>query len=245
MNFLFKPISNSRQIGKKRPYSDIKWIVIHYTGNYSKGADAMAHFRYLQSATRYGSAHYFVDDKEIIQTIGDSFVAWSVGDNQGYGRYLNDCTNSNSINIEMCVNADSNQDKVYKNTVELTKNLMAKFKVPASKVCRHYDVSRKDCPHNFRKNNWAKWWQFKKDIEKPIEWKIDLSKDSEFGEIASKEKEEKVMKKDYKNHWAEKEIDEVKEAGIMKGYEDGSFKPDEKITRAEVAVIISKLLKKN
>lgn len=245
MRFLFKPISNSRQIGKKRPYSDIKWIVIHYTGNYSKGADAMAHFRYLQSATRYGSAHYYVDDKEIIQTIGDSFVAWSVGDNQGYGKYLNGCTNSNSISIEMCVNADSDKDKVYKNTVELTKNLMDKFKIPSNKVCRHYDVSHKDCPHNFRDNNWAKWWQFKKDIEKPIEWKIDLSKSSTFGEIISKEKEGKVMEKDYKNHWAEKEIDEVKEAGIMTGYEDGSFRPDEKITRAEVAVIISKLLKKN
>lgn len=238
MKFIFKPISNPRQIGKKRPYSDIKFIVIHYTGNYSKGADAMAHFKYLQGAKRYGSAHYYADDKEIIQVIGDSFVAWSVGDNQGYGRYLNGCTNSNSISIEMCVNADSDQDKVYKNTLELTKNLMEKFKVPASKVVRHYDVSRKDCPHNFRNNNWAKWWQFKKDIEKPIEWKIDLSKNSEFGK-------EKDMEKDYKNHWAEKEIDEVKEAGIMKGYEDRNFKPDEKITRAEVAVIVAKLLKKN
>lgn len=238
MQFLFKPIKNKRQIGRKRPYSEVKWLVIHYTGNYSKGADAMAHFRYLQTATRYGSAHYFVDDKQIVQVIGDSFVAWSVGDNQGKGRYLNGCTNSNSISIEMCVNSDSDQNKVYKNTLELTKNLMAKFKIPAERVCRHYDVSRKDCPHNFRANNWAKWWQFKEDIKKPIEWKIDLSKDSEFGV-------NKVMEKDYKGHWAEKAIDEVKEAGVMKGYEDGSFKPDEKITRAEVAVIVSKLLKKN
>lgn len=191
MQFLFRQIKNKKQIGKKRSYSDIKCIVIHYTGNYSKGADALAHFRYLQTATRYGSAHYFVDDKQIIQVIGDSFVAWSVGDNQGKGRYLNGCTNSNSISIEMCVNSDSDQTKVYKNTLELTKNLMIKFKVPAERVCRHYDVSRKDCPHNFRANNWAKWWQFKDDIKKPIEWQIDLSKDSEFGG------EIKVQEKDY------------------------------------------------
>lgn len=191
MKFLFKPINNRKQIGKKRPYSDIKWIVIHYTGNYSKGADAMAHYRYLQTATRYGSAHYYVDDKQIIQTIGDSFVAWSVGDDQGHGKYLNGCTNSNSVSIEMCVNSDSDQTKVYKNTLELTKNLMAKFKVPTERVCRHYDVSRKDCPHNFRANNWAKWWQFKEDIKKPIEWQIDLSKDSEFGS------DSKVIEKDY------------------------------------------------
>lgn len=181
MEFLFRPIKNKKQIGKKRPYSDIKWLVIHYTGNYSKGADAMAHFRYLQTATRYGSAHYFVDDKQIVQVIGDSFVAWSVGDNQGRGRYLNGCTNSNSISIEMCVNSDSDQEKVYKATLELTKNLMAKFKIPAERVCRHYDVSRKDCPHNLRANNWSKWWEFKRQITEPIEWQIDLSKDSEFG----------------------------------------------------------------
>lgn len=183
MNFKYLPIKNGKQIGKKRLLSQIKFIVIHYTGNYNKGADAMAHFRYLQTAERYGSAHYFVDDKNIIQTIGDSFVAWGVGDNQGYGRFLNGCNNSNSISIEMCVNIDSNQALMYKNTLELTKNLMKKFNIDADHVCRHYDVSKKDCPHNFKNNNWAKWWQFKEDIKQPIEWNIDLSKDSTFGEV--------------------------------------------------------------
>lgn len=143
----------------------------------------MAHFRYLQGATRYGSAHYYVDDKQIIQAIGDSYVAWSVGDNQGYGKYLNGCTNANSISIEMCVNKNADPDLVYKNTLELTKNLMKKFGIPAERVCRHYDVSRKDCPHNLRANNWAKWWQFKAEIVKPIEWKMDLSKSSNFGGV--------------------------------------------------------------
>ncbi len=143
----------------------------------------MAHFRYLQTATRYGSAHYYVDDKQIIQTIGDSYIAWSVGDNQGYGKYLNGCTNANSISIEMCVNKNADPDLVYKNTLELTKNLMKKFGIPAERVCRHYDVSRKDCPHNLRANNWALWWQFKAEIVKPIEWKMDLSKSSTFGGV--------------------------------------------------------------
>ncbi len=79
MEFIYKPISNKRQIGRKRAHSEIKFIVIHYTGNYNAGADAEAHYKYLQRATRYGSAHYYVDDRQIIQTIGDSRVAWSVG----------------------------------------------------------------------------------------------------------------------------------------------------------------------
>ena len=237
MQFLYKPIKNQRQIGKKRSYDAIKWIVIHYTGNYSKGADAMAHYRYLQTAIRYGSAHYFVDDKQIIQVIGDSFVAWSVADNQGFGKFLNGCTNSNSISIEMCVNSDSDQDKIYKNTLELTKNLMQKFKVPVERVCRHYDVSRKDCPHNMRENNWAKWWQFKKDIEKPIEWQIDLSKDSEFGKGAVKVIDKIEVKKE---HWAEKSFGRLRDKGI--DIHDKRF--DEPMTRGEVFAILDRVLEK-
>ncbi|MFR9296588.1 MAG: N-acetylmuramoyl-L-alanine amidase family protein [Aedoeadaptatus pacaensis] len=254
MRYIYKPIANTRQIGRKRSHSEIKFIVIHYTGNYSVGADAEAHYKYLQRATRYGSAHYYVDDRQIIQTIGDSRVAWSVGDNQGKGRYLNGCTNNNSISIEMCVNADADQKKTYKNVLELTKNLMRKFKVPASRVCRHYDVSRKDCPHNFRANNWALWWQFKEEIKAPIEWTIDLSKSSDFGPQAraggplaevtdvedlkaqDKARKEYLMTQkidpDYLPEWAEKEWEEAKELGITDGTRPGAL-----LTRAEGAIM--------
>ncbi|WP_081756868.1 N-acetylmuramoyl-L-alanine amidase [Gorillibacterium massiliense] len=47
---------------------------------------------------------------------------------------------------------------------------------------------------------------------------------------------------DIKGHWAEAAIRKVISAGIMSGYPDGSFKPNEPITRAEVAVIVAKLL---
>lgn len=254
MEFIYKPISNKRQIGRKRAHSEIKFIVIHYTGNYNAGADAEAHYKYLQRATRYGSAHYYVDDRQIIQTIGDSRVAWSVGDNQGKGRYLNGCTNNNSISIEMCVNADADLKKTYKNVLELTKNLMRKFKVPVERVCRHYDVSRKDCPHNFRANNWALWWQFKEEIKAPIEWQIDLSKSSEFGpqvraggplaevtdveDLAAQDKARKEylmtqkVDPDHLPEWAEAEWEEAKELGITDG-----TRPGAPLTRAEGAIM--------
>ena len=260
MRYIYKPITNTRQIGRKRGHSEIKFIVIHYTGNYNAGADAEAHYKYLQRATRYGSAHYYVDDRQIIQTIGDSRVAWSVGDNQGHGRHLNGCTNNNSISIEMCVNADADQKKTYKNVLELTKNLMAKFKVPAERVCRHYDVSRKDCPHNFRASNWALWWQFKEEIKVPIEWAIDLSKSSEFGPQArsaapvaevtdvedlkaqDKARKEYLMTQkidpDHLPKWAEKEWEEAKELGITDGTRPGAM-----ATRAEVAAMLVRAIK--
>ncbi|WP_342415996.1 S-layer homology domain-containing protein [Paenibacillus sp. FSL R10-2782] len=44
---------------------------------------------------------------------------------------------------------------------------------------------------------------------------------------------------DTKGHWAEKTIDTFVKLHVIKGYNDGSFKPDGKITRAEFAVVLS------
>lgn len=184
MKFLFRPIK--RNIYSRRGNS-IKYLVIHDTGNSNKGAGALAHRNYVENNTRGASAHYFVDDKVIVQYVGDSKSAGSVGDGKGkYG-----ITNTNSLSIEMCINSDADYAKTYKNTVELTKNLMKKFNIPIDRVVRHYDASRKSCPNHMRQNNWGKWWKFKEDIKKPIEWQIDLSKDCVFGS------EVKVIEKDY------------------------------------------------
>ncbi len=43
----------------------------------------------------------------------------------------------------------------------------------------------------------------------------------------------------YSIHWAEKEIDYWSAAGIIKGYGDWSFRPNDNITRAEAAKIIA------
>lgn len=230
MRFLYKPIINKKQIGQKRKYSDIKYLVIHDTGNTSIGADAEAHYKYLQTAQRYGSAHYYVDDKQIIQTIGDSLVAWSIGDTWGYSNNPNrikDAANYNSISIELCINDDTDKDKAYKNLVELTKNLMKKFNFPVDRVIRHFDATGKICPGSWSKNNWEKWQQFKKDIQKPIVWEIDLTKDSEFGE------DEKMEKKSTASDWAE----DSWQWGIEKGLTDGS-NPQGQCTREQVVTML-------
>lgn len=227
MDFIFKPISNQRQIGKRRQLSDIKYLVIHDTGNTSPGADAMAHYKYLQTATRYGSAHYYLDDKGIIQVIGDSLVAWSIGDTWGYKNNPNrvkGAFNHNSISIELCINSDIDKAKAYKNLVELTKNLMAKFNIPHDRVIRHFDATGKNCPGSWSSGNWSKWWQFKEDIKKPIEWIIDLSKDSVFGNTEVKEKVVDQMQDEFKR-------------AIEVGITDGS-RPKDPATREEAACMV-------
>ena len=160
----------------------IKYIVIHDTGNPRAGADALAHYQYFNGGDRQASAHYFVDDKRIVQTVGEDRASWHCGD--GGGKY--DVTNSNSIGVEICINADGDYDRAVDNTIELTKYLMAKHSIPPERVVRHYDASRKICPNTMSQNNWARWNAFKEALQ------VDELKDAldvlvENGDIVSPE----------------------------------------------------------
>lgn len=192
----------------------IKYIVIHDTGNKSKGANADAHFNYFNGGNRNSSADFFVDDKKILQ-VNDytRYYTWQVGDGKGkYG-----VTNANSIGIEICVNADGDYEKAFNSAIELTKYLMKELNIPIERVVRHYDASRKNCPASMSDNNWSKWLVFKKTLL-----------------------EDKNMAKfiDTKGHYAEKAIDELKDMGIVKGVTENKFMPDEPIKRADVAIMV-------
>ena len=197
----------------------IKYIVIHDTGNKSKGANADAHFNYFNGGNRNSSADFFVDDEKILQ-VNDytRYYTWQVGDGKGkYG-----VTNANSIGIEICVNADGDYEKAFNNAIELTKYLMKELNIPVERVIRHYDASRKNCPASMSDNNWSKWLVFKKALL-----------------------EDKNMSKfvDTKGHYAEKAIDELYEMGIVKGVTDSRFMPNEPIKRADVAIMVRNAIK--
>jgi len=66
-----------------------------------------------------------------------------------------------------------------------------------------------------------------------------------FQEIVQKVlmKEVLSMFKDIQGHWAQADIEHLAQLGLIRGDEQGNFMPDKPITRAEVAVIISRLLK--
>lgn len=48
--------------------------------------------------------------------------------------------------------------------------------------------------------------------------------------------------KDMKNHWAREDVEYMAELGIIQGKEEDKFMPDDKITRAEFAVLITRTL---
>ena len=142
-----------------------EYIVIHYTGNATD--TALANARYFETVNRGASANYFVDQTTVYQCVLDSDKAWHVGVNYGNHTLFGKCTNSNSIGIEMCSNKKKIAQDTYKNTVALTKKLMKKYNIPASRVVRHYDVCNKVCPgwSGWTSKNDKIWKQFKKDIQ--------------------------------------------------------------------------------
>ncbi len=57
-------------------------------------------------------------------------------------------------------------------------------------------------------------------------------------------KEDSGMFKDVpKEHWAAESIDKLSKLGILKGDDNGNFRPNDPITRAETAVVIDRVLK--
>lgn len=130
----------------------IRYIVVHYTeGSYTGRPAALANCQYFSRAYRAASAGYFIDDEDIYRYCPDDRAAWHCGD--GHGRY--GITNQNSIGIEVCTDGaftDAEIDRL----AFLVQDLMGRYGVPAERVVRHYDASRKLCPaHYVDEGRWA------------------------------------------------------------------------------------------
>ena len=150
----------------------VQYIVIHYTG--SEGT-AENNVNYFNGGDRGASANYFVDRSGIVCEYCDpsKYYAWHCGGSleSSHHPYHGKCTNRNSIGIEICTHNNGRNweftAKAVAAAVELTKNLMKQFGVPASNVIRHYDVTGKSCP---RVPGWgavggdAEWKKFKAQI---------------------------------------------------------------------------------
>jgi len=179
MNINFKQC-NSRNYRAGR-LASIQYIVIHYTANRGDTAKNNADY-FAREGGLNASAHYFVDESNVWQSVKDTDTAWHCGGGlQGSGgaSFYQKCTNSNSIGIEMCLN-DKNgniRQGTVNNAIELTKTLMNKYNIPASRVIRHWDVTSKSCPGGFTGNNNANWNNFKAKLTtNTISTNVDISK---------------------------------------------------------------------
>ncbi len=228
--------------------SPIKYIVTHFTAN--NGDTAMGNCNYFQGANRNASAHYFVDENEIYQSVKDSDTAWHCGASKYYHP---DCRNGNSIGIELCSRIDSNEKYYFKNptvsnAVHLVKQLMRKYSITADRILRHYDVTRKVCPAPFVYDI-NDWENFKKKLTDD-----DTKRNEEMIErikinVNGKEYAVNRILKDGKNFIC---LADMKQAGFDVGFNERTKVPSFGVSVYEDSMIIAgkdvtvhKILKSN
>lgn len=130
-----------------KPSRDVRYIVIHYTGNVKD--TALSNARYFMEK-RAASAHFFVDETEICQSVELKDVAWHCGTASGV-YYHPGCRNSNSIGVEMCCSgkytvSTKTKARTAKFVAQLCRMVGIKAEDVDKYVLRHYDITHKLCP---------------------------------------------------------------------------------------------------
>lgn len=169
LNIINMPAHGTNQWNRNG--NTIQYIVMHYVGSVSSAKNNGSYF--ANSANLGASAHYFVDEYNIVASVpldksaGHCGVDYSGGKAPFWGK----CYNKNSIGIEMCCKKDSNgrwyiEPETVTKSVALVKYLMKKYNIDADHIVRHYDVCWKTCPEPWVRDP-SQWNAFKARLTAP------------------------------------------------------------------------------
>ena len=133
---------------------DIRNIVIHYVGN--PGTTAQQNHDWYENPQSEVSSHFLVGlEGEIIQCIPlDEFSS------------ATNHRNKDTISVEVCHPDDSGRfnDAAYSSLVRLTVWLLENTGLKPEDVIRHYDVTGKECPRYYVRNE-DSWHLFLQDVD--------------------------------------------------------------------------------
>ena len=157
MNFVQCNAANYRA-GRTQP---VRYIVMHYTANNGDTARNNCDY-YHRVGGLQASAHYFVDEHGVMQSVLEDDTAWHCG---ARTYWHPECRNANSIGIEMCSRkrADGSyyiKPETVANAAALAKDIMQRYGIDTDHVLRHYDVTGKRCPMPWVDDP-AQWVAFK------------------------------------------------------------------------------------
>lgn len=168
---LYLPVKTKRRPGTKN--GGIKFIVVHDTGNPGSEkwgpATAKANVQYYIATANdeEASAHYFVDDREIIECIPPDEVAYHViydkpTDNFIYGDDANSC----AIGVEICYGLGIDMERCYWNAVWLINHLLNQYGLTPLHVTAHtiLDPTRKTDPAAALKQAGRSWMKLIEDV---------------------------------------------------------------------------------
>jgi len=199
-----------KYVGKedKPEVNNPEYIIIHHSATAQGDAET---FRRAHKAKGWRDIgyHYVINNGTYRP---DGLVEVGRAETESGAHCSADGMNFKSIGICLVGNFDIDKPTIAQMEAleRLCRDIMARYKIPVSKVLGHGEVDATNCPgKNF---NMA---EFRKRLE--------------GGKVA----------KDYEGHWAQQYIEKAINAGYMAGYPDGSFKPDNPISRAEFARVLS------
>ena len=220
MEFIACNTDNYRA-GRTQP---VRYIVMHYTANNGDTARNNCDY-YHRVGGLQASAHYFVDEHGAMQSVREGDTAWHCGAEAGRRYWHPECRNANSIGIEMCSRkrADGSYyilPETAANAAALAREIMQRYGIDTEHVVRHYDVTGKRCP--------MPW------VDDPAQW-------TEFKEILKQndndEEDENMVK--YKTiddvpEWYRSEVQELMDAGALKGTGNGAIDISEDVVRGAI-----------
>ena len=213
------------------------YIVLHWTANRNAGANAVANRHYFdRNPNLKVGAHYIVDDHQIVRCVPENEVAYH-GGGERYTplavKLFGGSPNGQTVGIEMCVNADGDFKKTYRNLVELTADIMGRHGWGADVLLRHYDITGKDCPRFWVHDATAREFGFASAKMAWEQFKADATQQMGVKPIG-----------DWENMWATEGIKYVTGKGLMSLNSEGQFEPDKAVTRAMLATVLHRLAQK-
>lgn len=214
----------------RRP-SDICYLVIHFTAN--DGDSAKNNADYFAREAPGASAHFFVDEREIWQSVQEKDIAWHCGTR---GMYFHPyCRNANSLGVELCSRKRGEKycftPETVKNAQQFVRSLMKRYGIPMENVVRHYDVTHKNCPAPFVEDAGA-WQRFKAGLMEQA--KEDNMTEKQVKQLIKQSKtvfdtEEAVPE------WGRATIEKLTKRGLLRG-EDGKLALTEEMLRVFVVL---------
>ena len=218
MEFVSCDPSNYRA-GRTQP---VRYIVMHYTANNGDTARNNCDY-YHRVGGLQASAHYFVDEYGVMQSVRECDTAWHCG---ARAYWHPECRNGNSIGIEMCSRkrADGSyyiKPETVANAAALAREIMQRYGIDTEHVVRHYDVTGKRCP--------MPW------VDDPAQWTAFLAMLT-LGRTNEEEDENMVKYKtiDDVPEWYRSEVQELMDAGALKGTGNGAIDISEDVVRGAI-----------
>ena len=220
MEFIACNTDNYRA-GRTQP---VRYIVMHYTANNGDTARNNCDY-YHRVGGLQASAHYFVDEHGAMQSVREGDTAWHCG---ARAYWHPECRNANSIGIEMCSRkrADGSyyiKPETVANAATVAKDIMQRYGIDTDHVLRHYDVTGKRCP--------MPW------VDDPAQW--TTFKDMLVPKSTTTDEEDEDDMVRYKTiddvpEWYRSEVQELMDAGALKGTGNGAIDISEDVVRGAI-----------